>query len=178
MKKIIIIAIFFVASSVHAVESRFGVGFINSALGLPPGVNSCTSCIDLGSLDFSYLIEYDSGLAAEVGITYGVMEDDYAEDPTDRVNFKIKTGYYLRGIYNFNKTFFVNATWLDTEIGGEGLGANNQLVTNYVREGNLGYGIGANIALPNSEAAVRISYEIFDFAPGIDIDQISIKYLF
>ena len=56
MKKIIIIAIFFVASSVHAVESRFGVGFINSALGLPPGVNSCTSCIDLGSLDFSYQI--------------------------------------------------------------------------------------------------------------------------
>ena len=43
MKKIIIIAIFFAASSIHAVESRFGVGFINSALGLPPGVNSCTS---------------------------------------------------------------------------------------------------------------------------------------
>ena len=31
------------------------------------------------------------------------------------------------------------------EIGGEGLGANNQLVTNYVREGNLGYGIGLTL---------------------------------
>ena len=178
MKKIILIFIAFLTFSVHAIETRFGVGYINSALGFPPGdVNLCPSCIDLGSLDLSYLVEYDNGLAAEVGVTFGVIDDDFAEDPTDYMNFKMKTGYYLRGIYNFNKAFFVTATWLDTEIAAEAF-ENNQPVENSARKGNLGHGIGANIALPNSKAVVRISYEIFDFATGIDIDQLSIKYLF
>ena len=41
----------------------------------------------------------------------------------DTVTVEAKTSYYLRGIYNFNDTF-VNATWLDTEIGAEWTGNN------------------------------------------------------
>jgi hypothetical protein len=72
----------------------------------------------------------------------------------------------------------VTELWLDTEIAAEAFDANNQPVENSVRKDNLGHGIGANITLPNSKAVVRISYEIFDFATGVDIDQLSIKYLF
>ena len=171
MKKIFFILIAFLALSVQAVETKFGIGYINSDLkvNLLPDIST-------GSLELSYLVGYDNGLAAEVGVAFGVVDDDFSFG-ADTVTVEAKTSYYLRGIYNFNDTFFVNATWLDTEIGAEWTGNNFAALEAKESDSDLGYGIGANIALPNSEAVIRISYNSFDFGPA-DLDQISIKYLF
>ena len=88
------------------------------------------------------------------------------------------SGAFLRGIYHFNETFFVNLNWHYSE-----LEATLNSVTTVARsDTELGYGVGMTFDVPNLGGKIIIGYEALDseWVENLDYDvtEIYLKYQF
>ena len=161
MKKILLLIAAFGVFSIQAADIKYGVGY--SILSwddvIDPGDD-----VTLGSLELTAYKSYDNGFAAEIGLAEGIGDDDL----NGGITIELDTSYFVRGFYNINDNFYVNAIW-----GNLGLTASAGAESASKSATDLGYGLGVMFSLPDSDYMFRLGYEDIS-----DISQVSLKFLF
>ena len=157
--------------SIQASDLKYNIGYVDGDIeqgGASIGLSNIT-------LSVSYPIEYIEGLSVEAGISEPIG-DDKITDGSDVVEYET-SGAFLKGIYHFNETFFVNFNWHYSELkisydGSSAKGSDTE----------LGYGVGMAFDVPNLDGKIIIGYEALDteWTEGADYDvtEIYLKYQF
>ena len=165
MKKIFLMIAAFGVFSIQASDLKYNIGYVDGDYDLGPvslGLSNVT-------LSVSYPIKYIEGLSIEAGISEPIG-DDKLTDGSDVIEYET-SGAFLKGIYHFNETFFVNLNWHYSE-----------LKISY-SDTELGYGVGA-FDVPNLDGKIIIGYEVLDtdWTEGTSVDydlsEIYLKYQF
>ena len=127
------------------------------------------------TLSVSYPIEYIEGLSVEAGISEPIG-DEKITDGSDVIEYET-SGAFLKGIYHFNETFFVNLNWHYSELAAT---LNGQKAK--ISDTELGYGVGMAFDVPNLGGKIIIGYEALDteWVEDLDYDvtEIYLKYQF
>ena len=171
MKKIFLMIAAFGVFSIQASDLKYNIGYVDGDIeqgGASIGLSNIT-------LSVSYPIEYIEGLSVEAGISEPIG-DDKITDGSDVIEYET-SGAFLKGIYHFNETFFVNLNWHYSELkisydGSSAKGSDTE----------LGYGVGMAFDVPNLDGKIIIGYEALDteWTEGADYDvtEIYLKYQF
>ena len=171
MKKIFLMIAAFGVFSIQASDLKYNIGYVDGDYDLGPvslGLSNVT-------LSVSYPIKYIEGLSIEAGISEPIG-DDKLTDGSDVIEYET-SGAFLKGIYHFNETFFVNLNWHYSElkISYDGTTAKGS-------DTELGYGVGMAFDVPNLDGKIIIGYEALDteWTEGADYDvtEIYLKYQF
>ena len=160
MKKILLIIAAFGVFSIQADDMKFGVGYTISSW--DDIVNEGDS-LSLGSLELTAFKSFDNGFAAEVGVAEGVSDDSLGS-----VTAELDTSFFVRGFYNINDNFYVNAIWGNIEAT-----ATAGALSASASDTDLGFGVGVMFSIPNSDNMFRLGYEDID-----EMSQVSLKFLF
>lgn len=161
MKKILLLIAAFGVFSIQAADIKYGVGYttLSSDDVIDPGDD-----ITLGSLELTAYKSFDNGFAAEIGLAEGIGNDDLKGG----ITIELDTSYFVRGFYNINDNFYVNAIW-----GNYGLKASAGAESASTSATDLGYGLGVMFSFPDSDYMFRLGYEDIS-----DTRQVSLKFLF
>ena len=109
------------------------------------------------TLSVSYPIKYIEGLSVEAGISEPIG-DDKITDGSDEAEYET-SGVFLKGIYHFNETFFVNLNWHNTDLKITADGLTAKCIKS---DTELGYGVGMTFDVPNLDGKIIIGYEVLD----------------
>tara|TARA_Y100000816_G_scaffold82830_1_gene56750 strand:+ start:217 stop:735 length:519 start_codon:yes stop_codon:yes gene_type:complete len=172
MKKIFLMIAAFGVFSIQASDLKYNIGYVDGDWDLGPvslGLSNVT-------LSVSYPINYIEGLSVEAGISEPVG-DDKLTDGSDVVEYET-SGAFLKGIYHFNETFFVNLNWHYSE-----LKVSYDGTTAKGSDTELGYGVGMAFDVPNLDGKIIIGYEVLDTewttgTSDYDLSEIYLKYQF
>ena len=171
MKKIFLMIAAFGVFSIQASDLKYNIGYVDGDIEVGPvslGIENIT-------LSVSYPIDYIEGLSVEAGISEPIG-DAKIIDGSDVIKYET-SGAFLKGIYHFNETFFVNLNWHYSE-----LKATLNGVTGKGSDTELGYGVGMAFDVPNLGGKIIIGYEILDtkWVEDLDYDvtEIYLKYQF
>ena len=172
MKKILLMIAAFGVFSIQASDLKYNIGYVDGDIEtntVPLGLENIT-------LSVSYPIEYIEGLSVEAGISEPIG-DDKLTDWSDVIEYET-SGAFLRGIYHFNETFFVNLNWHYSELEA----TLNSSTTVARSDTELGYGVGMAFDVPNLDDKIIIGYEALDseWLENLDYDvtEIYLKYQF
>ena len=172
MKKIFLMIAAFGVFSIQASDLKYNIGYVDGDIeqgGASIGLSNIT-------LSVSYPIEYIEGLSVEAGISEPIG-DDKITDGSDVIEYET-SGAFLKGIYHFNETFFVNLNWHYSELEA----TLNSATTVAVSDTELGYGVGMAFYVPNLGGKIIIGYEALDteWVENLDYDvtEIYLKYQF
>ena len=172
MKKIFLMIAAFGVFSIQASDLKYNIGYVDGDIDLGPASLSLSNV----TLSVSYPIEYIEGLSVEAGISEPIG-DDKITDGSDVVEYET-SGAFLKGIYHFNETFFVNLNWHYSEL----KATLNSSTTIGVSDTELGYGVGMAFDVPNLGGKIIIGYEALDteWVENLDYDvtEIYLKYQF
>tara|TARA_B100001063_G_C16624454_1_gene482426 strand:+ start:159 stop:674 length:516 start_codon:yes stop_codon:yes gene_type:complete len=171
MKKILLIIAAFGVFSIQASDLKYNIGYVDGDIDLGPASLTLSNV----TLSISYPIKYIEGLSVEAGISEPIG-DEKITIGSNSATYET-SGVFLKGIYHFNETFFVNLNWHNTELKGETGG-----VTAKTSDTELGYGVGMTFDVPDLDGKIIIGYEVLDtqWAEDLDYDvtEIYLKYQF
>jgi len=172
MKKIFLMIAAFGVFSIQASDLKYNIGYVDGDIDLGPASLSLSNV----TLSVSYPIDYIEGLSVEAGISEPIGDEKITIGGSDLVAYET-SGVFLKGIYHFNETFFVNLNWHNTELKGEVGG-----VTAKTSDTELGYGVGMTFDVPDLDGKIIIGYEVLDtqWVEDLDYDvtEIYLKYQF
>ena len=172
MKKIFLMIAAFGVFSIQASDLKYNIGYEDWELSAGGASISTSNII----LSVSYPIKYIEGLSVEAGISEPIG-DEKITDGSDVIEYET-SGAFLKGIYHFNETFFVNLNWHYSELEA----TLNSATTVAVSDTELGYGVGMAFDVPNLGGKIIIGYEALDteWVENLDYDvtEIYLKYQF
>ena len=159
--------------SIQASHLKYNIGYVDGDIDLGPASLSLSNV----TLSISYPIKYIEGLSVEAGISEPIG-DEKITIGSDSATYET-SGVFLKGIYHFNETFFVNLNWHYSElkISYDGTTAKGS-------DTELGYGVGMAFDVPNLDGKIIIGYEVLDtdWTEGTSVDydlsEIYLKYQF
>ena len=171
MKKIFLMIAAFGVFSIQASDLKYNIGYVDGDIELGPASLSLSNV----TLSVSYPIDYIEGLSVEAGISEPIGDEKITVLGSE-VKYET-SGVFLKGIYHFNETFFVNLNWHYTE-----LEAKTDGITAKVSDTELGYGVGMAFDVPNLDGKIIIGYEVLDTQWledfDYDVTEIYLKYQF
>ena len=175
MKKIFLMIAAFGVFSIQASDLKYNIGYVDGDIDLGPASLSLSNV----TLSISYPIKYIEGLSVEAGISE-TIGDDSIIDGSSEAEYEASS-VFLKGIYHFNETFFINLNWHNTDLKvtakGGGLSASVSR-----SDTQLGYGVGMTFDVPNLDGKIIIGYEVLDTewvkSIDYDVDAIYLKYQF
>ena len=172
MKKIFLMIAAFGVFSTQASDLKYNIGYVDQDIDVGP-VSLGPSSV---ALSVSYPIEYIEGLSVEAGIFEPIGDGKFV-DGSDVAKYET-SGAFLKGIYHFNETFFVNLNWHYSEL----KASLNGTTFAKLSDTELGYGVGMTFNVPNLDGKIIIGYEILDteWAESVnyDVTEIYLKYQF
>ena len=173
MKKIFLMIAAFGVFSIQASDLKYNIGYVDGDIDLGPASLSLSNV----TLSVSYPIDYIEGLSVEAGISEPIGDEKITIGGSDLVAYETSS-VFLKGIYHFNETFFVNLNWHNTELKAKA----EAVGTVKTSDTELGYGVGMAFDVPNLDGKIIIGYEVLDtqWLEDLDYDvtEIYLKYQF